>query len=201
MTDVRQQLTEALDEAEIVQRVMARVFQRDGHWLWPGATNGKGYAKTTMGSRRTGRRTVALHRWMWERARGPIPGNLQIDHRCRTRNCINPDHLEVVTGTINRRRSLEANGVYEACTKGHPRSDFVTGEDGRKVICRACKRAERRARVARGVPANATHGTPTTYNLGCRCDGCRAGRRAYDQRLRARRAAAFWLGTPEVDHG
>lgn len=166
-----------------VDRILARVERRDGHWLWLGASNPQGYAKADIGGR-----TEALHRWMYKRLRGPVPDNLQIDHLCRVRNCINPDHMEIVTGAENRRRAREALGVYEACPKGHPRVDFIEHAD-RRVICRACKRENRRARVARGVDSTATLGTATTYNLGCRCVECRRARRLYDHSRRARRAA------------
>jgi hypothetical protein len=41
---------------------------------------------------------------MYERYRGPIPKGLQLDHLCRQRDCINPDHLEPVTCAVNVQR-------------------------------------------------------------------------------------------------
>lgn len=51
-----------------------------------------------------GRNTPA-HRVAWEKANGPIPEGLVIDHLCRNPSCVNPDHMEVVTAAENRRRS------------------------------------------------------------------------------------------------
>lgn len=36
--------------------------------------------------------------------RGPIPDGLQLDHLCRNPSCVNPAHLEIVTGAENIRR-------------------------------------------------------------------------------------------------
>ena len=41
-------------------------------------------------------------------ANGPIPAGMVIDHLCRNRNCVRPDHLEVVTPAQNTRRGVPA---------------------------------------------------------------------------------------------
>lgn len=45
------------------------------------------------------------HRISYELVKGPIPKGLVIDHLCRIRSCINPDHLEAVTQAENVRRT------------------------------------------------------------------------------------------------
>lgn len=154
------------------------------HWLWDQVTQ-HGYAKADIDGR-----TVTLHRWVYEQTRGPIPDGLEVDHLCRVTNCVNPDHLEPVTGDENKRRSREARGVYDQCPNGHFRDASITGRTGLVPKCPECLRQRRREVVARGVPATAVHGTCTTYNLGCRCVACRAARRAYDSSRKAKRAQA-----------
>lgn len=76
-------------------------------WICQLSKTPEGYAHMSDG---TGYQRPA-HRVMWERERGPIPEGLQIDHLCRQRDCVNPDHLEPVTPAENVRRSLAARGL------------------------------------------------------------------------------------------
>lgn len=70
-----------------------------GCWNWLKWVNPGGYGKIRVGAR-----TWRAHRLYYERARGPIPEGLVLDHLCQNKRCINPDHLEAVTETENRRR-------------------------------------------------------------------------------------------------
>jgi hypothetical protein len=63
-------------------------------WQWTGTTS-NGYGK--YGS-------IWAHRFSWELLRGPIPHNLEVDHLCRNRGCVNPEHLEIVSHRENVRR-------------------------------------------------------------------------------------------------
>jgi len=64
-------------------------------WLWTGPLNPGGYG--TNGGR-------LAHRVVYERLIGQIPAGLTLDHLCRVRNCVNPQHLEPVTIAENLRR-------------------------------------------------------------------------------------------------
>jgi hypothetical protein len=69
----------------------------DGCWLWRGRIAPNGYG--TIGKE-------YAHRVAYERARGPIPAGMELDHLCRVKACVNPDHLEVVTKSENAKRGL-----------------------------------------------------------------------------------------------
>jgi hypothetical protein len=60
------------------------------------------------GTVRIGGKDRQAHRTMYELVNGPVDADLHIDHLCRDRACINPDHLEAVTETINIRRGMAA---------------------------------------------------------------------------------------------
>ena len=70
-----------------------------GCWLWTASVNEDGYGQFMAD------RSVLAHRFAFELLRGPIPRNLELDHLCRVRPCVNPDHLEPVTHEENVRRS------------------------------------------------------------------------------------------------
>lgn len=117
-----------------IARILKLVQKTDGCWLWLGYRNKDGYA---IYSGRSAHRT--LYTWL----RGPIPDGLQLDHLCRVRHCVNPDHLEPVTCLTNVRRGAQATKTH--CANGH----LLSGDNlytrpshpGRRE-CRACRRAQ-----------------------------------------------------------
>jgi hypothetical protein len=74
--------------------------------VWLGALNEKGYPIVTLDGL-----TRRAHRAAYEQAKGPIPAGMHLDHVCRNRSCINPDHLEPVTSAENTRRGLKATRI------------------------------------------------------------------------------------------
>jgi len=73
-------------------------------WVWKRATVGeRGYGQVSV----CGKKVVA-HRAVWEERIGPWPAGLQADHLCRVRLCVNPDHIEPVTQSVNQRRGRGA---------------------------------------------------------------------------------------------
>lgn len=101
--------------AEIDRRIRDNVEIVDGGfetpcWLWTmadsGSGRGGGYPRMKLNNR-----TCAVHRVSFVNVHGYVPGNKQIDHKCRNRLCVNPDHLEMVSHRENQRRRDLANGV------------------------------------------------------------------------------------------
>lgn len=73
-------------------------------WLFQGALFNSGYGALYLSSTR---KTVRVHRYMWEQLRGPIPKGMTLDHLCKVRHCLNPQHMEIVTAGEN---SLRGDG-------------------------------------------------------------------------------------------
>lgn len=124
------------------QRFWDKVNKTPSCWLWTGSTNGQGYGLVRVGSRWN-----MAHRVAYEMLVGPIPATLTLDHLCRTRPCVYPEHLEPVTNTINLLRGkgfAAINARKTQCKKGHPFDMFntYTAPDGSRE-CRIC-RSERR---------------------------------------------------------
>lgn len=83
-----------------------------GCLLWIGALDEDGYGVTKFK-----RKTKSAYRESYKLSKGEIPKGLVLDHLCRVRSCINPDHLEAVTNFENHRRGRWANQTH--CKNGH----------------------------------------------------------------------------------
>lgn len=108
-------------------------------WEWQGNINHAGYGRYNYN---------LAHRLIWEALVGPIPNGLTLDHLCRNRKCVNPDHLEPVTRGENVRRgvAIEVNRrrklALTHCAHGHrftPENTYIAPKTGKRN-CRTCRR-------------------------------------------------------------
>lgn len=132
------------------KRFIAKILKTDSCWLWQGQIIEQGYGRFWDGNNK-----AASHRFSYELFIGSIPIGLQIDHLCRNRACVNPDHLEAVTQTENTKRGL--HGILTTnCPKGHPydTANTIYQKDGHRR-CRECKRIENRRRYTLSGPSEA----------------------------------------------
>lgn len=108
-----------------------------GCWLWIGALTDDGYGCVYLPNKRRYR----AHIVMYEAAKGRVPDGLCLDHKCRIKSCVNPDHLEAVTPRENTLRSDPGKHkrAQTHCKNGHAFSEGNTKVDqnGRRA-CRAC---------------------------------------------------------------
>jgi hypothetical protein len=74
-------------------------------WIWRKALSPGGYGRKHDAEKDV---SMMAHRWTYVKYVGPIPEGLELDHLCRQRDCVNPDHLEPVTSAENKRRGLKA---------------------------------------------------------------------------------------------
>ena len=103
-----------------------------GCWHWKGILGRDGYPLLRIGQRR-----LVASRLSYLAYTGPIPEGLVIDHLCRNRSCVNPEHLESVTQSENHRRGLR--GVLkQECVRGHPYTNVYRSPSTGKRMCRTC---------------------------------------------------------------
>jgi len=117
-----------------------------GCWVWAGTLYGNGYGKLT----REIHGTRLAHRAFYIEHRAEIADGFELDHLCRNRACVNPDHLDPVVRSVNIQRGYDArqNG---RCKNGHD----LTVEDAYYIEpssgsrqCRQCwRRNYRKARA------------------------------------------------------
>lgn len=120
-----------------------------GCWDWKGTLDSHGYGQITYrGAKRK------AHRVVWELTNGPIPSGMVVDHMCRSRRCVNPAHLQVVTQKQNLEnyggvrpdsksgvrgvRQL-ASGKWQVCVQDNGKKHYLSGfetvaEAGRAAV-------------------------------------------------------------------
>lgn len=131
---------------QLVDRFWSRTKKQGSCLIWTGHIDKDGYGKFSIREK-----VWYAHRFAYTLTKGNIPNGLNLDHLCRNRACINPNHLEAVTHLINVKRGNA--GLHERikthCRQGHKYSKKNTRyakENGFiKRVCRTCKRERARA--------------------------------------------------------
>lgn len=117
------------------------VVDSSGCWLWTRSKTKLGYAQFFYAGKMS-----KGHRYAYSFFKGPIPKDKVLDHLCRVRHCVNPDHLELVTNRENVLRGISSaatNAKKTHCKRGHELSGsnvFLCKKGGgRWRECKKCK--------------------------------------------------------------
>jgi hypothetical protein len=118
-------------------------YQPSCCWEWTGPKNKDGYGRSTYW---IGYKNVArmAHRLAYTLLIGEIPDGLTLDHLCRNRCCVNPDHLQPATLKVNtlRGQTIPARHAKKThCIHGHEfnfENTYVNRLGHR--VCRVCVR-------------------------------------------------------------
>jgi hypothetical protein len=107
-------------------------------WIWTAGKNDSGYGTARHVDFKTNRAHIIVYTLL----SGAYNADLQIDHLCRNRSCVNPAHLEPVTQKENLARgfgigSINSRKAY--CSKGHAlEADNVTILPRGERRCKKC---------------------------------------------------------------
>lgn len=129
----------------MLDRFWAKIDVRgaDECWPWLASIHGLGY-----GQFNTSKRIMNAHIVAFELSnKKEVPAGLEVDHRCRNRLCMNPNHLEPVTKKENILRGFSPMAIQArqtSCIYGHPFTPENTYWYGKKKNHRMCLKCKAR---------------------------------------------------------
>lgn len=135
----------------VAERAAANVdLDENGCWISRYSRSRNGYSQIGW-SEQGERHMVTGHRASWVRVNGQVPLGMTIDHLCKQRMCVNPDHMRLLPNFENARRIDGKDWPIGTCANGHPATELKmvrkrtkSGKPRIGRVCRQCVRAYQR---------------------------------------------------------
>ncbi len=128
-------------KGDYVSRFWEKVERTTSCWNWTGAKNVEGYGLAWFNSK-----LCSAHRISFLLSGNTIPVGMNLDHLCRNRGCVNPEHLEPVTQRVNtlRGESFAAKRAKQThCVNGHEFTlENTRMKNNGTRQCRACDKVK-----------------------------------------------------------
>lgn len=111
----------------------------DECWNWVGAKDCDGYGNFCVAVNEYSK----AHIFNYVLHFGPIPAGMQVHHKCVNPSCVNPNHLQLLTGPENNERSNSPSAINKRkthCKFGHHFSKGNTIRKNGRRICIICEK-------------------------------------------------------------
>lgn len=124
------------------ERFTSKIQITESCWLWTRYIDPEGYGRYSINDVKH-----YAHRVSYTFYVGKISEGKVIDHVCRVKNCVNPEHLrmvDVTTNTLENSRAPAAlNKLKSSCKYGHSLegSNLIVTPKGTRA-CRSCRRTK-----------------------------------------------------------
>ena len=199
----------AYDLKLLESRILSKTTKTESCWIWNGYTERNGYGRITVNDK-----PYSTHRLSFLLFKGELKENLVIDHSCRNRACLNPEHLRQVTQRENchenSRASCHLNSLKTHCPKGHEYTEENTKTKTTKYgvgrACKECARAYARSKYVKRQPKEKIERTAcpqghdynesNTYvslnRNGTKVKNCRACRTTANRKYKQKAKVAKW---------
>lgn len=129
-----------MTDKDVIRFLSKISVSESGCWEWIGQLR-KGYGIFSLKNQ-----SKTAHRIMYELMKDvKLEKGVELDHLCKNRKCVNPDHIEKVSGKDNTLRGMgptAINARRKECINGHeftPENTYIRPDDGARD-CKTCAR-------------------------------------------------------------
>lgn len=114
---------ERWNSVPVPERVARRAYEKvdkqpDGCWISQYSVASHGYSQIGWQTK-TSRHVILGHRAAWVHVNGQVPLGMSLDHLCKERRCVNPEHLRMLPNFENARRTDGKDWEMGVCANGH----------------------------------------------------------------------------------